>query len=94
MDPISRLLNLFENGIISKEDLSNGMCVLRQQAEAKVAARPVEEAAAPTRKVAPALPPKKVAPALPPKAVVNSTHFTDDEIDQLIDELIPDDLDG
>ena len=39
MDPISRLLNLFESGIITKEDLSNGMFVLRQQAEAKIEER-------------------------------------------------------
>jgi len=63
--------------------------VLRQQAEAQLAVRPVEETVAP-RKVAPALPAKKVAPALPPKAVTNPSHFTDDEIDALVNELISD----
>ena len=76
--------------MISKEDLSNGMFVLRQQAEAQLAARPVEEAAAPTRKVAPALPPKKLAPPLPAKAVTNPNHLTDDEIDALVNEPISD----
>ena len=93
MDPISRLLNLFENGIIFKEDLSNGMFVLRQQAEAKIEERQLP----PKPTFAPPEIPKRVPPALPATgpplpAVVNPTHFTDDEIDALIGELIPDDL--
>ena len=65
------------------------MFVLRQQAEAQLAARPVEEAA-PKKVAPPALPPKKVAPPLPAKAVTNPNHLTDDEIDALVNELISD----
>ena len=86
MDPISRLLNLFESGMISKEDLSNGMFVLRQQAEAKN-----EERQFPPKPThAPPEIPKRVPPALPAAAVVDPNHFTDDEIDALVNELISD----
>ena len=73
------------------------MFVLRQQVEAKVAARPAEERQFPPRPTfAPPEIPKRVPPALPesppPARVVNPTHFTDEEIEEFIDELIPDDL--